>query len=186
MPEESVRYSEYNLGPYRPRPLGDYDSTYPYRYLDIVRFQGATYICIFLDNVDHVACVGVLPTGQDSSDTYWMCIGEKGEKGDTGDVYTPYVQVDNGTWDFSLGDKCYMPDGGMEESSIVINNVYDGCCGMIITKLDLVLPNNSYRSLDYNFCNLRRPTDLYFYTFTYAKMGDDFYYIWHRTVITNG
>jgi len=177
--------ADYNLGPYRPRPMGEFDGTVNYRYLDIVRFNGATYINIFLDDIDGTACIGILPTGQENSEVYWMCIAEKGDKGDTGDVYTPYVEVKNGVWDFSKGDKCFIPDNSPGGDGIVIDNVYDGCCGMIITKYDLVIPNNSLKSLDYKFCGLRKPTDYYFYTFTYAKMGENNFYIWHRTVITN-
>ena len=176
--------ADYNLGPYRPRPMGEYNDAERYLYLDIVSFRGSTYINCNVDMIDGISSIGIPPEGSDESAYYWMKIAEKGDKGDMADTYSPYKECTNGTWDFSECDKIYIPDNGVE--SLVINNVYNGCCGMIVTRKDLVLPNNSLKSLDYKYVSPRNSNEYYFYTFTYAQMGvNTFFYIWHRTVITN-
>lgn len=54
---------------------GEYDSTLSYLKLDVVTYNGSSYLA-----KDDVA-VGVLPTNT----TYWQVIAEKGDKGDRGD-----------------------------------------------------------------------------------------------------
>ena len=177
--------ADFNLGVYRPRPMGAFDPTENYRYLDIVTYDGASYININLDTIDGVSCIGVLPTGQAESEAYWQCIAEKGDKGDTADFYTPYIQITNGTWNYSDGDKAYVPE---ECTSIIsIINPYDGCCGVIISKNELSLPSNSLYSADFNYAPTKTSDDYYFYTFTYTDIGSGSYmFMWHRSVMNHG
>ena len=174
--------SDWNLGVYRPRPMGDFDGTTSYKYLDIVRYNGASYINCNLDTIDGVSCIGILPEGQAESENYWQCIASQGEQGPMADSYFPYGRVTDGNWDYSESDKVFIPEDGND--IIAIDNVYNGCCGIIISKLDLKLPANSYYSLDYKYCSITRPDEYYFYTFTYTDFGSDSYmFVWHRTVI---
>ena len=174
--------ADWNMGVYRPRPRGNYNDTTEYTYLDIVRFEGASYININLDTIDGIACIGVAPAGQPQSESYWQCLGEKGDKGDVADSYLPYITVEDGAWDYTIADKIFIPETA--EDSLRIDNVYNGCCGIIITKKDLVLPANSYYAVDYNYCSITTNDGYYFYTFTYSNFGSDSnMFIWHRTVI---
>ena len=43
--------ADYNLGPYRPRPRGVFSSIEMYRYLDIVEYNGSSYININYDKI---------------------------------------------------------------------------------------------------------------------------------------
>ena len=177
--------ASYDLGPYRPNPTGDYDPAKGYRYLDIVNYSGASYICCNLDTIDGTACIGVLPEGEPASPNYWMCLAHRGDKGDSPNVYTPYGVVLDGKWDFSQTDKIFIPIDSIGDG-IEITNVYDGCCGIIITRKDLELPLNSMKSIDYNFVGLSTADDYYFYTFTYCNLGGtaEYKFIWHRSVVT--
>ena len=75
--------ADYNLGPYRPRPRGVFSNIEMYRYLDIVEYNGSSYININYDTIDGIACIGVSPEGENESELYWMPIAKRGEKGDT-------------------------------------------------------------------------------------------------------
>lgn len=175
--------SDWNMGVYRPRPMGDFSDTIQYKYLDIVRYNGASYINCNLDTIDGVACIGIPPEGDSESENYWQCIATKGDKGDMADSYLPYASITDGAWDYSVADKIFIPDSAVD--TLYIDNVYNGCCGIIITKKDLDLPANSYFSLDYKYCNITRDDEYYFYTFTYTDFGSESYmYVWHRTVIS--
>ena len=180
--------ADYNLGPYRPRPRGVFNPNTDYRYLDIVRYNGSSFICINYDTIDGIACIGILPEGQNESELYWMPIAERGEKGDTADYYTPYIEITNGSWDYSRGDKIYIPESDNEEPiNLDISNVYDGCCGMILTRNELSLPSNSFYSTDYKYVSVVNSDDYYFYTFSYVNIGSDSHmYVWHRTVVNRG
>lgn len=175
--------SEYNLGPFRIRPRGEFNSSSNYRFLDLVTYNGSSFICINYDTIDGIGVVGVSPEGQTSSSLYWQCIAHKGEKGDTGDQYSNYISITNGIWDYSQTDKIIIPDEGLD--TLTINNIYDGCCGVIITKKDLTLPTNSDYSIDYNFITVD-VNQYYMYTFIYGKniITNNNRYIWNRTVIT--
>lgn len=180
--------ADFNLGVYRPKPRGVYNGSTSYRYLDIVSFNGSSFICINYDTIDGIACIGILPEGQNESELYWMKIASRGEKGDIADIYKPYVVVSNNTWDYSQGDKIFIPKEDSDNKVLLeITNVYDGCCGMIITKNDLALPTNSLYSTDYKYVSVINEDDYYFYTFTYTNLGSDSYtFIWHRTVVNRG
>jgi len=175
--------SEWNLGPYRMRPRGNYDPSEEYIYMDIVSYNGGSYICKNLDTIDGVSCIGILPEGEANSELYWQALAKQGSKGQAADIYTPYAVIQNGVWNYDITDKIFIPYEA--PNSININNAYDGCCGIIITKKDLVLPVNSMKSTDYNFIELLSSTDYYFYTFTYSNLGGgEYMFIWHRSVIT--
>lgn len=176
--------ADFNLGVYRPRPMGTYNPTTNYRYLDIVKYTGGSYININLDTIDGTSCIGILPIGQGQSEAYWQCLAEKGDKGDIADSYTPYVTVMNGTWDYSISDKIIVPDNG--SLSISIANAYDGCCGIIISKKELTLPSNSLFSADFNYVPTKTSDDYYFYTFTYAILNGSGTFLWHRSVMNHG
>lgn len=173
---------DYNLGPFRIKPRGEFNATAEYRFLDMVTYDGGSFICINYDTIDGTACIGILPEGQASSELYWQNIAHKGEKGDTADQYLPFIEVTNGNWDFNNGDKIYIPDTATTDN-LEIQNVYDGCCGMIITTRDLVLPGNSLYKNDFHYINLTSATGYYMYTFTYGKIGSDYKFIFSRGII---
>ena len=178
--------TDHNLGPYRPRPRGVFNGETNYRYLDIVRYNGGSYINCNLDTVDGVACIGILPTGEAQSELYWQPLAEKGDQGPTADYYTPFIQVTQGLWDYSQGDKIFIPSDATADSIDIINP-YDGCCGIIITKKELNLPVNSLKSVDYNYVTIKGDEDWYFYTFVYTNIGSDSYmFVWHRSVVNRG
>lgn len=173
--------ADYNLGPYRPRPRGEFVSSENYRYLDIVTYNGGSYICINLDTIDGIAVAGVLPTGSVESELYWQALAEKGEKGDMADGYNSFITVSNGVWDFNNSDKIIIPENAPD--TLEISNAYNGCCGVILTTKDLTLPSNSNYSIDYNYISCMT-NQYYMYTFVYGShIGDSDKFIWNRTVI---
>lgn len=176
--------ADFNLGAYRPRPMGDFNTSQSYRYLDIVKYDGGSYININLDTIDGEACIGIAPKGQAQSSLYWQCLAEKGEKGDIADSYSPYIRINDGNWDYRNGDKAVIPDNG--STAINITNVYDGCCGIIVTKNELQLPSNSLYSLDFNYVT-KTEQEYYLYTFTYVNIGSNSYmFMWNRSVMNHG
>lgn len=175
--------SDYNLGPYRPHPLGEFDPTKEYQYLDIVSYNGSSYINCNVDTIDGVSCIGILPTGQPMSESYWMCLSRPGEKGEVADVYAPYGSLeDDGSWDFSKSDKIFIPEG--KSPILDIKNLYNGACGVIITRLELFLPKNSMKSSDFDYIDITSPGEYYFYTFTCTDLGAGLTLIWHRSVVS--
>ena len=177
--------STFDLGPYRPRPMGEFEPDKEYRYLDIVTYNGGSYICCNNDVIDNVSCIGILPEGESNSELYWMCLAHKGSKGDSPNAYNSYSSILDGNWDYSITDKIFIPDNALTDE-ISISNIYDGACGIIITRKDLILPSNSMKSIDYNFVDIETSSDYYFYTFTYSNLGgtNEYVYIWHRSIIT--
>ena len=173
--------AEYDLGPYRIRTCGEFDSTRAYKYLDIVTYNGGSYICCNLDTIDGTAAIGILPEGEHRSNLYWQCIALRGEKGETGDSYKSFINVTNGKWDFSLSDKIVIPEGAPD--TLEISNVYNGCCGIILSQKELELPTNSDYSIDFYYVT-RNATQYYMYTFVYgACISSNKKFIWNRTVI---
>lgn len=171
-----------NLGPFRIRPRGKFSSEAQYRFLDLVSYEGGSYLCSNYDTIDGTAVIGVLPTGAHDSEAYWMSIAERGEAGLIEVEYLPIGNLEDGIWDFDITDKIYVE----ESFSKVINitNVYDGCCGAILTKnTNLQLPENSDYSIDFNYVNITNANQYYLYTFIYANMGAGSRFIWNRTVI---
>ncbi len=74
-------------------PRKDYKNEQAYEWLDVVTYNGASYMCISEDG-----CTGIVPTNTD----YWQLLakggdtGEKGEKGDTGDKGDTGAKGDKG------------------------------------------------------------------------------------------
>lgn len=187
---------EKNLGPFRIRPRGEYNDTESYRFLDLVSYNGGSYLCSRYDTIDETTCMGISPEDTD----YWMCIAEKGDTGSYEMEYLPIKTLtgnDTGKyieyiWDYNNPlspnntDKIRI-DGDdkvdIDEKLIIKNdnnNLYDGCCGSIITrKSKSILPENSKFSIDFDYITIKNSNEYYLYTFIY--MDDDF--IWNRSVI---
>ena len=171
-----------NLGPFRIRPCGKFSSERAYRFLDLVTYKGGSYLCSNYDTIDGTAVIGVLPIGSNDSEAYWQCIAEKGEPGLIEVEYLPIGNLEDGIWDFDITDKIYVEESFTKTLSI--ENVYDGCCGAILTKnRSLRLPDNSDYSIDFNYVNITNANQYYLYTFIYANMGAGSRFIWNRTVI---
>lgn len=174
--------TEKNLGVFRIRPRGKFSSDTNYRFLDLVSYNGGSYLCSNYDTIDGISCIGILPTGAHNSDLYWMSIAERGEPGLVEVEYLPIGNLDNNVWDFDITDKIYVEE--YFDNNIDIINVYDGCCGAILTKnRNLKLPTNSDYSIDFNYINITNPNQYYLYTFIYADMGGGSRFIWNRAVI---
>lgn len=87
--------------------------------------------------------------------------------------YESFATVDDGVWDYSVADKIKLT-----ADLVSIGNVYNGAVGLILTDLDITLPENSKKAYDYDYMDL--PTGgMYQYTFLY----DGSYYNWSRMVI---
>lgn len=171
-----------NLGPFRIRPRGNFSSEANYRFLDLVSYNGGSYLCINYDTIDGTAAIGILPTGASNSEAYWQCIAERGESGLIEIEYLPIGNLDNSIWDFDITDKIYVEESFADTIDII--NVYDGCCGAILTKnTNLNLPVNSDYSIGFNYVNITNANQYYLYTFIYADMGAGSRFIWNRTVI---
>ena len=171
-----------NLGPFRIRPRGKFSSEANYQFLDLVSYNGGSYLCSNLDMIDDTSVIGVLPTGEHNSEAYWQCVAERGEGGLIEIEYLPIGNLEDNTWDFDITDKIYIDE--TFNDVINITNVYDGCCGAILTKnTNLQLPANSDYSIDFNYINYINANQYYLYTFIYANMGAGSRFIWNRTVI---
>ncbi len=168
------------MGPFRVYPRGEFDGTASYRFLDLVTYYGSSYICINYDTIDGTACIGVSPVGQAQSPLYWQLVASKGDTGSPPDAYQNFITVTNGVWDYSRSDKIIIPPTGNSEIGIL--NVYNGCCGIILTEIDLSLPYNSDFSVDFNYIPLST-NQYYMYSFVYGNpygSGDRF--IWNRCI----
>jgi hypothetical protein len=171
-----------NLGPFRLNPRGNFSSKASYRFLDVVSYNGGSYMCCNYDTIDGTACIGVLPEGASNSEAYWQCIAKKGEPGLIEVEYLPIGNLENGVWDFDITDKVYINESFTDILDII--NVYEGCCGAILTSnSNLLLPTNSDYSIDFNYTNITNANQYYLYTFIYANMGAGSRFIWNRTVI---
>ena len=171
-----------NLGPFRIRPMGKFSSNAKYRFLDLVTYDGGSYLCCNYDTIDGIGVTGVLPKGAYNSEAYWQCIAERGEAGLIEVEYLPIGNLEDSIWDFDITDKIYVEESFVDKLKII--NVYDGCCGAILTKnRNLILPVNSDYSIDFNYMNITNANQYYLYTFIYANMGAGSRFIWNRTVI---
>ena len=63
---------DYNLGRYRINPRGSYNNTTRYDYLDLVFYNGLSYLCI-----NEEGCRGILPISSENSSIYWQCFATK-------------------------------------------------------------------------------------------------------------
>lgn len=177
--------AETNLGPFRINPRGELNPNAQYKFLDLITYKGTSYLSINNDIIDGTAVVGKLPTQSDSNE-YFQIMASKGDKGDIADQYDGCRTLTNNTWDYSLSDKVSMGTGYDATKPLVINNAYDGCCGMIFTNKDITLPANSYRSIDYNYTVLLSSSDLYVYSFLCRSVSGVLKYYWNRSVYVNG
>ena len=110
-------------------------------------------------------------------------VGCKKKKEESEPTQEIEIEVINGEWDFAQSDKILIPDNAITDT-IGISNIYNGACGIIITRKELQLPQNSFKSKDFNYTTLVQASDMYFYTFTYTKIGGILSFVWHRTVIS--
>ena len=171
-----------NLGPFRIRPRGEFSSEEKYRFLDLVSHNGSSYLCKNDDTIDGTGAISVLPAGAHNSEAYWMLSASRGEPGLIEVEYLPIGNIDDYVWDFNITDKVYIDESFSKTLNII--NVYDGCCGAILTKnSNLLLPVNSDYSIDFNYININNANQYYLYTFLYADMGAGSRFIWNRAVI---
>ena len=170
--------SEYNMGPFKPNPRGIFDPNARYKYFDLVNYEGSSYLNINKDLVDGDSCIGVLPTGMENSEQYWMLNASKGDPGKL-DHYQSFITVADGIWDFNISDKCIVhPD----VAELKVINYYDGCCGIMITDHPaLKIINKSDYSIDFDYANILGGQ---YYMYTFVCLNDKL--IWNRTVIANG
>lgn len=176
--------ADYNLGPYRIKPKGEFKSTEKYKFLDLITYNGSSYICINYETLDNDGVIGILPEGESNSELYFQCIGKKGDKGDMADSYESFLELKDSNWDYSKSDKVIIPKN-LAVSSLNITNVYDGCVGIVITTNGaLQLPDNSDYSYDFYFVDTM-PGQYYIYSFIYSKSIIDgtYKFIWNRSII---
>ena len=171
-----------NLGPYRINPRGEIQPTEQYKFFDMVSYKGSTYLNINHDIIDGVASIAQLPKEGQIQTKYYVLMASKGDKGDIADRYNSFITLDNNIWDYSAGDKVILPDNYNADIPIQISNVYDGCCGVIITNKNINLPENSDISVDFHFLSITNDTQYYMYTFIYNESINKF--IWNRSVYT--
>lgn len=169
--------SDYNMGPYRINPKGEFRPDKRYKFLDAVTYNGSQYVNIYKEDTT----IGVLPSDTDPEALErWALSAEKGEKGDKPELYDEFLTVEDGAWDYSLSDKIFIPD--TSNNILEISNVYNGCCGIIVSALDIVLPTSSDKAIDYDL--LAAYTNQYYlYSFICVDYGTGLRYIWNRKVI---
>lgn len=172
--------SDTNLGPFRINPRGELDPTQKYKFLDLVTYQGSSYLNINNDIIDGDASIAVLPTVEEGYNKYYQLIAAKGEKGEAPDKYDGFITIGDNYWDYSIGDKIKI-DGGLYDNTKPINitNVHDGCCGIIVTDMDIILPTNSDVSIDFFYLTLGL-NEYFVYSFIYDEERQKF--IWNRTI----
>jgi hypothetical protein len=66
---------QYDLGKVSLKPRGTYSSAVEYEYLDLVTFNGSSYVYI-----NTTATTGITVTNTN----YWQCLAQKGEQGIAG------------------------------------------------------------------------------------------------------
>lgn len=177
--------SETNLGAFRINPRGELNPNAKYKFLDAITYDGSSYLSINNDIIDGTAVVSKLPTDVDANE-YFQVLARKGDKGDIADRYCGVMILNNTTWDYSQSDKVSIGTSYDISQPLVINNAYDGCIGMIFTNKDITLPNNSYKSIDYNYITLLSTSDLYAYSFICRNVNGTLKYYWNRSVYLNG
>ena len=181
----AIQKTDYNMGPFSLFPRGEYDSIIRYNYLDVVTYNGSSFMFIYEDTESDL-CIGVPPEGDASSELYWQVMASKGDIGPAADTYKGFLSITDGIWDYDNTDKIIIP-GNASVSTLSISNVYDGCCGMVLSPLDLTLPSNSQYTFDYNYITRITPNQYYMYTFVYygtTPLGNN-KFIWNRTVVNN-
>lgn len=176
--------SDTNLGPFRMNPRGEIQPSAKYKFMDLVTYKGSAYLNINNDIIDGTASIGQLPVGYGAPTKYYMLICAKGDKGDIADRYDGFITLTNNNWNYNDSDKIKLGSGFNIKSPINITNIYDGCCGLIKTENDIILPANSEVSVDYYYAIPESSNEYYIYTFIYDGAIKKF--IWNRSVYTNG
>lgn len=175
-----------NLGAFRLNPTGKFNPEKQYSFLDMVEYEGSSYVCINDDIIDGVSNIGILPVGQEKSPLYYHLVASKGEKGDIANKYDGFIKLESNTWDYSISDKVLIPaDTTIDNNNpLIIDNVYDGCCGLIVSNINLALPENSDYSIDFNYLDITSDTEYYLYSFICRQIHETkFRFIWNRTLI---
>lgn len=185
-----------NLGPIRINYTGPFSQDRDYKFLDAVKYNGSTYVAINKDYITETFR-GISPDPEidDAAELYWYLEAEKGEQGPMADKYDSFITLeDTGTeivWDYAVSDKVIVPtDMDFSDKILDIQNVYDGCCGMILTRnKNIRLPENSDYALDFDYINVG-VKQYYMYTFVYCAMPvlipeehTSYRFVWNRTVI---
>ena len=185
-----------NLGAFRLNPAGDFDPNHQYEFFDLVTYNGSSFVCINEDIIDGVSNIGILPEGEEKSPLYYQLVAHKGDQGDIAPHYDSFITLDSRVWDYSLSDKVIIPeDMEFDEEHNVrlsIENVYDGCCGLIMSyNKNIVLPTNSDYSADFDYIELENSVNnnigqYYMYSFVCRQIGEhQFTLMWHRSVMNN-
>ena len=178
----------HNLGPIRLNPTGEFNQFKEYKFLDSVEYNGSTYVFINQEYITKTKS-GVLPVDDpiEKSDLYWDVLALRGPQGPKADKYDQFITLtedDHNVWDYSRSDKIIIPaDTIFSKEALSIENVEDGCCGMIITRnRNIILPENSDYALDFDYVNVG-VKQYYMYTFVYCRIMSSYRFIWNRTVI---
>ena len=119
--------SNINLGPFRLNPRGELKPGEKYKFLDLITYEGSSYVNINNDIIDGDASINQLPTEEQGATKYYQLIAARGPKGEAPEQYDKFITITNNDWDYSLADKIKI--GGSYDNTIPINilNVYDGC-----------------------------------------------------------
>lgn len=182
--------AEHNLGPIRINHTGPYSNTKEYKYLDAVEYNGSSYVAINLDYITKTFS-GHAPDFENNAEEaslYWAVEALRGKEGPRADKYDSFITLSatdtDIVWDYDESDKVIIPtDMDFTNKRLSIDNVYDGCCGMIITRnKNVVLPENSDYALDFDYMNVG-VKQYYMYTFVYCKIMSTYRFVWNRTVI---
>ena len=172
--------AEHNLGPIRINHTGAYSDTKKYKYLDAVEYNGSSYVAI-----NHAPD---FENNAEEASLYWAVEALRGKEGPRADKYDSFITLSatdtDIVWDYNKSDKIIIPtDMDFTNKRLSIDNVYDGCCGMIITRnKNVVLPENSDYALDFDYMNVG-VKQYYMYTFVYCKIMSTYRFVWNRTVI---
>ncbi len=87
--------------------------------------------------------------------------------------YESFQTITNGIWTYPSADKIILTETNLTH----LGGVTNGAIGMIKTEFDLELPENSYKSADYDYLTLTAGQH-WLYTFIY----DGSHFHWNRTV----
>ena len=171
-----------NLGPFRLNPRGEYDTATQYEVLDLVTYKGSSYVCINNDIIDGVSNIGIPPEGHERSETYYQVIALRGDKGERAEKYDGFLKLSDGKWDYALSDKVIIK--ATDAVTLEISNVYDGCCGMILTdNPSLTLPARSETSVNFGYIMASSSNCYYMYTFVYYGDETSGKFVWNKNYI---
>ena len=128
-----------NLGAFRLNPTGKFNPERQYEFLDMVEYEGSSYVCINDDIIDGVSNIGIVPVGQEKSSLYYHLVAAKGDKGDIADKYDGFLKLDSNIWDYSLSDKVLIPENTTINSNnpLVINKEIEELMNSVMMSLIL-------------------------------------------------